>query len=127
MLSVIPIQDKNMQKELCELCGAEYSVNSFAYRADDGRFLGICQFSFENGCGKINALKTAPDVKDDEAMIIMLRAAMNFMFRCGIELSEFADNAAPNELLEISGYRKDERGIYSVNLKKFYISPCHYE
>ena len=63
---------------------------------------------------------------DTEAMIIMLRTAMNFMHRCGIKKSAFTDAAAPMELLSISSYSKNENGIYEIDLDKFYISPCHY-
>ena len=41
MLKVLPIQSKDVQKELCELCNATYYVNSFAYRADDEIFIGF--------------------------------------------------------------------------------------
>ena len=126
MLTVLPIQDKNIQKELCELCGIEFDMNSFAYRADDGDFLGVCQFSFTGDTGEINGFKYAPKTKDDEAMIIMLRTAMNFMHRCSLKKSNFAPNSAPECLLDISGYSKNDDGIYSIDLDKFYISPCHY-
>ena len=126
MLSVLPIQDKNIQKELCELCDIAYSETSFAYRADDGVFLGVCQFYFTDGCGVINGFKTAPGTSDDEAMIIMLRAAMNFMHRCGIKSSYFELDASVQHLIDISGYKKSENGLYSIDLDKFYISPCHY-
>ena len=126
MLTVLPIQDKNIQEELCKICGAEFDANSFAYRADDGVFLGICQFRFASGVGEISALKYAPDTKDDEAMIIMLRAAMNFMHRCGLKKSVFLAGSAPQSLLDISSYGKDEDGNYEIDLDKFYISPCHY-
>ena len=89
MLTVLPIQSKETQKELCELCGVTYNQESFAYRADDDGFIGICQFKYSNNNGYINALAYAPSVSDWEAMIIMLRATMNFMYRCGIQLCYF--------------------------------------
>lgn len=127
MLTVIPIQSKETQRELCELCGVEFDEGSFAYRADDGVFLGVCQFKFNNGCGIINGFKNAPEINDDEAMIIMLRTAMNFMHRCGIKESSFAEGSSTEQLLNVSGYSKTKNGIYSINLDKFYISPCHYQ
>ena len=108
MLIVKPIQAKSEQEELSLLCSATYNINSFAYRADDDGFIGICQFRF-----------------DWEAMIIMLRTAMNFMFRCGIKKSIFENNATTEELLKKSGYRPDENGIYSIDIDKFYNTPCH--
>jgi hypothetical protein len=125
MLTVKPIQSKAEQEELMLLCSATYDIDSFAYRADDGAFIGVCQFKFTNGVGVISALKYAPAVEDWEAMIIMLRTAMNFMFRCGIKKSIFEKNASTEELLKKSGYRPDENGFYSIDIDKFYNTPCH--
>lgn len=126
MLSVLPIQDKNIQKELCELCNVAFDANSFAYRADDGGFLGICQFRFISETGEINGFKYAPDICDNEAMIIMLRAAMNFMHRCGLKKSIFTADNISAPLIELSSFKKEDSGLYSIDLDKFYISPCHY-
>ncbi len=127
MLTVLPIQEKNTQKELCEICGIDFDINAFAYRADDGAFLGACQFKFVDACGVISGFKTSPETNDEEAMIIMLRASMNFMHRCGLKTSIFLPNSSTQRLLDISGYSKGEDGIYSIDLEKFYISPCHYK
>ena len=127
MLTVLPIQEKPLQKELCEACKIEYSENSFAYRADDGIFLGVCQFYFSGESGIINGFKCAPNANDEEAMIIMLRTAMNFMHRCGLKKSTILSEASTDRLLEISGYTKSDDGLYSINLDEFYISPCHYK
>ena len=126
MLTVLPIQSKDTQKELCEICGAIYNQSSFAYRADDDRFIGICQFKFSNNNGYIENLTYAPDVSDWEAMIIMLRAAMNFMFRCGIKLCYFCENSTNDDLLSRSGFLKDENGQYYIDIQKFYTSSCHH-
>ncbi|MBE6664286.1 MAG: hypothetical protein E7602_07295 [Ruminococcaceae bacterium] len=124
MLTVLPIQSKDEQKELCSLCGAEYDIESFCYRADDGDFIGICQFKFENGIGYIKNLSYAPNMDDTEAMIIMLRATMSFMHRCGLETSVLENDCMPENLRNMSGYIKNSDGIYSVDLKKFY-GHCH--
>lgn len=125
MLTVLPIQSKDEQKKLCKECGVEYDLDAFCYRADDGDFIGICQFKFENGIGYILDLVYANGMDDSEAMIIMLRATMSFMFRCGLEKSELADNCMPESLRNMSGYIKNEDGIYTVDLKKFYGGHCH--
>ena len=62
MLTVLPIQSKETQKELCKACGVTYNENSFAYRADDGNFIGICQFHFKDNNGYIENLTYAPNV-----------------------------------------------------------------
>ena len=127
MLTVLPIQEKTIQKELCKSCGIEYNEYSFAYKADDDIFLGVCQFYFSDACGIINGFKCAPETNDEEAMIIMLRTAMNFMHRCGLKTSKILPNASTERLLELSGYTKCDDGSYTIDLDEFYISPCHYK
>lgn len=124
MLTVLPIQSKDEQMELCQKCGVEYDIESFCYRADDGDFIGICQFSFKDGIGYIKNLAYAPEMDDSEAMIIMLRATMSFMHRCGLDTSELYPDCMPENLRNMSGYVKNEQGIYTVDLKKFY-GHCH--
>lgn len=126
MLTVLPIQSKQEQKELCSACGVDFIENAFAYRADDGGFIGICQFTFENNCGYIKNLTYAPNVIDNEAMIIMLRATMSFMFRCGLVDSYLEDTTISSDLLKMSGYKLDESNKYYINLDKFYNTPCNH-
>lgn len=126
MLTVLPIQSKDEQKELCTLCGVTYLENAFAYRADDGCFIGICQFTFENDCGYIKNLVNAPNVVDNEAMIIMLRATMSFMHRCGLTDSFLEDISLSSELLKMSSYRLNNDGRYYIDLDKFYNTPCNH-
>ena len=124
MLTVLPIQSKKEQEELCIICGVDFLENAFAYRADDGDFIGICQFVFENNDGHIKNLTYAPGVEDNEAMIIMLRATMSFMHRCGIIDSYIDEGATTPSLLKISGYRINDEGKYYLDLDKFYNTPC---
>ncbi len=124
MLTVLPIQSKIEQEQLCKVCGIEFYENAFAYRADDGDFIGICQFTFENDCGYIKHLAYAPNVEDNEAMIIMLRATMSFMNRCGLVNSYIDENGTTPTLLKISGYKLDSNGKYYMDLDKFYNTPC---
>ena len=120
MLTVLPIQSKEEQEKLCKLCGVSYDIDSFCYRADDGDFIGICQFKFEGNVGYIQNLTYAKGIDDTEAMIIMLRATMSFMHRCGLSRSIMKPNATTDKLLNMSGYLKNENGEYAVDLKKFY-------
>ncbi|MGM9645172.1 MAG: hypothetical protein ACI3XS_00580 [Eubacteriales bacterium] len=128
MLTVKPIQTKEEQKKLALLCNVPFDYSSFAYRADeDDGLIGICQFTFENNVGYIKNLAYAPSRSDAEAMIIMLRAAMNFMFRCGIEKSCIPEGATVEELASLSGYKKGADGNLYIDLKLFYDSPCKYQ
>lgn len=125
MLTVLPIQSKDTQKELCEICKIDFNYNSFAYRADDGEFIGICQFHFDNFCGYIENLTYAPEIEDWEAMIIMLRATMSFMFRCGLKKAVLCKDSTSNDLLNRSGFLKSENDCYEIDLVKFYGGSCH--
>lgn len=124
MLTVLPVQAKDEQKELCALCGVEYNADAFCYKASDGEFIGICQFYFEKGIGYIQNLAYTKGADDTEAMIIMLRATMSFMHRCGLEVSQLCPDCMPENLRNMSGYIKNEDGVYTVDLKKFY-GHCH--
>ena len=123
MLTVLPIQSKDTQKELCEKCNVDFIESAFAYRADDGDFIGICQFYFKDDNGYIENLTYAPNVSDWEAMIIMLRAAMNFMYRCGIKVV-YLNSMTDAELLSKSGFLKNENGEYYIDVQKFYGGSC---
>ena len=49
MLEILPIQNKNEQKKICELFDIEYSHDMLAYSARyDGHMCGICQFKMTN-------------------------------------------------------------------------------
>ncbi len=123
MLTVLPIQSKETQKELCFLCGVEFIENAFAYRADDGDFIGICQFYFKENNGYIENLTYAPNVSDWEAMIIMLRAAMSFMYRCGIGIV-YLSSSTNDDLIKKSGFLKADNGTYYIDVQKFYGGSC---
>ena len=132
MLVIKPIQDKAVQRKLVEACGGTYDETAFAYCAkdceDDGETLrhliGVCQFTLLRGKGVIQHLRAFPNVEDDEALMIMCRAAMSFLFRCAAETAEFCeDNPALAEKLD---FLADADGRRIIDLKRFYGSPCHY-
>ena len=125
MLTVLPIQSKETQKELCAICKVAFNHNSFAYRADDGDFIGICQFHFDKDCGIIESLTYAPGVEDWEAMIIMLRATMSFMHRCGLKKAIISKASTCDDLLNRSGFLKSTDELYEIDLDKFYGGSCH--
>ena len=90
MLEIKPIQDKNAQKALCELCGAVYNPSALAYSAyDNGAPVGICQFRIIEEHGYMYDLCNTVGVDDLEALIIMGRAALNFIDLCGIHTAYF--------------------------------------
>ena len=133
MFAVKPLQNKDVQKELCALIGTEYIPDSLAYFAadlnEDGScvvaVIGILQFRMDGTEAEILTLAPAFGKEDDEAMIIMERAAMSFMWRSGIKRMIMKESAGPECVLSRSGLpRKD--GSYYVDLDLFFCSPCHF-
>ena len=133
MFAVKPLQDKNVQKELCEMLLTPYIPDSLAYFAadltDDGTailgIIGILQFRMTEEDGEILTLVPMPGKEEDEAMIIMERAAMSFMHRSGIKKMTMKESAGPDAVLSRSGLPK-KNGEYYVDLDRFFISPCHF-
>ena len=135
MLIVRPIQNKDMQKELCRKAGITYEETAFAYVAalsDDigetlSTLLGVLQFDLDTDCAKLLSTAKMPDTDDTEAMIIMCRAAMDFMHRsCGMKTLVNASDETDEKLLEDFGFVKKD-GQYQIDLELFYKSPCGYK
>ena len=133
MFAVKPLQDKELQKELCHLIGAEYIEDSLAYFAADIAddhtallgLIGILQFTMNDELGEILSLIPYAGKEDDEALIIMERAAMSFMWRSGIKKMIMKESAGPKSVLSRSGLPFKD-GIYYVDLDLFFASPCHF-
>ncbi|MBQ7828526.1 MAG: hypothetical protein IJ386_09725 [Clostridia bacterium] len=92
MFKVKAIENKDEQKRMCELCCAEYKEDSFAYAAYDvktaddesGEAIAVCQFTFIGGCA-IHCLTPAEGREDDEAVLILGFAVLEFLRRCGFK------------------------------------------
>ncbi len=131
MLAVRPVVDFDTAKGLCEFVGVPYSPENFTYFAadvnDDGTKLnfviGICTFNMRGGICQIEYLKSAPEVEDDEALMIMARAVTNFMYRCEAKNVTLSDEGVSESLGRRLGFvRKD--GKRQLDLEKFYNAPC---
>ncbi|MBQ8643020.1 MAG: hypothetical protein IJ480_12485 [Clostridia bacterium] len=134
MFVIRPVDDKNIQKELCGVCQCDYLAEDFAYFAadlsEDGSkllgILGICQFALQNDCGIVHHLQPLPGTFDEEVLIIMVRTAMEFVHRCGCGTMVLADGACSRDFGEKIGFRLQD-GQYQINLVDFYKSPCRYQ
>ena len=133
MLAIKPIEDKAVQEHFVTLCGGTYIDSDFAYLAneceEDGktvRFpIGVCQFSLKGDRGEFHDLRTCPGVEDEVGMRIRARAAMSFLFRCGIPTLTATDGCADPALLKKLGFVADEDGKLTFDLQKFYTSHHH--
>lgn len=133
MFAVKPLPDKELQKSICEMLGITYIEESFAYFAadlnEDGTaiegLIGLLQFTMKEETGEILSLTPFPEKEEDEAMIIMERASMSLMWRSGMKQMIMKETAGPEAVLKRSGLPKID-GVYTVDLDKFFDSPCHY-
>ena len=90
MFKVYAVEDKEKQKQVCEVCKTDYIHDTFAYAAYDvaspddenGDVIAICQFSFMGKC-HISCLSPADGRSDDEAVLILGFAVLEFLRRCG--------------------------------------------
>lgn len=122
MLEIKPIQEKNAQKALCELCGAAYRPSAMAYSAyDNGAPVGICQFRIMNDTGYLYDLCNAVGTDDLEALIIMGRAALNFIDLCGVHTAYFEGDKTRGAIAV--GFRENGGKLFA-DLTGMFESPC---
>ena len=125
MLEIKPIQTKEEQKEICELCGIEFDPDCLAYGAkENGKLLGVSQFRIFGKYAVIYDLVNALNINDLEALIIMGKGTLNFIDLCGVK--EVIIKEKNMKLVDILGFEKyeDENGIYKLDLTGYFDSPC---
>jgi len=106
MLEIKPIQTKEEQKEICELCGVEFDPDCLAYSAkENNKLLGVAQFRILGEYAVIYDLSNVAGIDDPDALIITEKAVLNFMDSCGVK-----------EAVLKNGDR--------INLKEYFKSPC---
>lgn len=124
MLKILTVQSKTEQEKLCRLCGTEYDPDALAYSASvDGKPVGVCQFRFLSGCGYIISIANAVGITDIEALILMGRATLNFIDRCGVHAARAAKDAADKTLLAAVGFKRGTDGWF-VDLNGFFDGHC---
>lgn len=128
-----------MQEELANSLGVRFFENTYSFVAvevnEDATkilsIIGLCQFELSQEGAVIRSIAAAPDKKEDEAVFIMVRTVMNFCYRAEIPTitlaisDDSADLCADSAFVSSLGFRAE--GSYTIDLKKFYKSPCHYE
>ena len=114
MFKITPIQEKTRQKEICELCGAAFRPDAFAYQMFDietGEIMGMSQFEIGES-GYIYDIKEAPGRDDFEAMFILARQTMNFIDLCGAHTCYADENTATERLLRAIGFKAKDSGYF---------------
>lgn len=133
MLAVKPVMDAAVAKELCELCGVPFKNDSYTYFAADvnedatkiNHIIGVCTCRMKGNVNEIEAVTPAPGVDDEEALIIMARTVMNFMYRCEVKRVTIDMSCTAPELVKKLGFTPDGDEM-ALDLVEFYKAPCKF-
>lgn len=133
MLAVKPVLEPAAAEELCALCSVSYKADSFTYFAADvnedatkiNYIIGVCTCRMKGGVNEIEALRSAPGVDDEEALIIMARTVMNFMYRCEVKRVTIDGANTDADLPRKLGFTPDGNEL-AIDLVEFYKAPCKF-
>lgn len=134
MLKVLPVRDKEKQKEYCALLSIEYDPDLMCFAAcesacagaDEGEeqpeeFLGLSLFHIAGDVGVIDLVKLKDGLDDYLARYLLAKAPLNFVDLCGIHKATYRDSdrdlARKLEFVE-----KD--GVFTLDLTNYFTSPC---
>ena len=126
MFKITPIQEKSMQKSICEACGAVYREDAFAYLmldVESGNTMAVSQFEISGSDGKIFDIKPAKGIDDDEAMFILTRQTMNFIDMCGAHICYADIDSASARLLHAAGFRETD-GMWRADMNGMFDGKC---
>jgi len=129
MLHIIPIQDKEKQKELAGIFGVIYDERSFSYVAQDDEldgtvnsYIGFMQFRLCDTYAEVGTLSMYGGKYDSEAMQIMARTAFSFMGRIGIH--DVHVQKPVSEMLMTEMKMTDMGEYYMLDLVKYFTTKC---
>lgn len=134
MFKVEPVRDPELHRAVCAHLGCYYVDGTYAFLAGEMNeemtaitdVFGICQFVLDPAEAVIKSIAWSVDHENDEAITIMVRTVMSFCHRAEIPLIAIDEGAAPEDYIKSIGFRKKD-GAWRVDLKRFYVSPCHYD
>ena len=133
MFQVQPVRTRELQAQLAEALGCPLFDDTYAFYAGElsedaaeiTSLIGLCQFAFDPRKCVIRSVAAAPGCEKDEAVFIMVRTVMNWIYRAEIPYVTIEESAAPVDYIRSLGFRKIE-GEWIIDLEKFYRSPCQY-
>lgn len=126
MLKVLPIQSKLKQEEICIKCGVEYNADLLAYAAYvDDRLCGVCQFKLTDKGGLIYDLAPTTDFLSRDALFVMGRGTLNFIDLSGVHNATYLGKNEDEDLLRLIGFKKDDDGVFRIDLEGFFTDHCH--
>lgn len=135
MFMVQPLRSPETKAEIVRETGARDIENTFSFFAAEMKndfttvdfYIALCQFVFSPDVIEIRALDVREGSEDDEAVTILVRSVMKWADNAGIPRIEFGDPEVSDETKTKMSFRKDENGIWSIDLERFYKGPCSYD
>lgn len=127
MFKISPIQDKEEQERVANVCEAKYKPDLFAYvmtENDSNKIMGFSQFELTGEYGYISDLRAAVGYEDYEAMFILGRATMNFIDLCGVHVCRASSDSANEQLLHAIGLRKSDNGYWECDMTGMFDGHC---
>ncbi|GHV13969.1 hypothetical protein FACS1894219_09470 [Clostridia bacterium] len=122
MLIIKPVQSKEEQRVISDQCGIEYDEECLVYAAKENDIL-LCsaQFRIIEDRAVIYRISAPDSVNDTEALILLGKATLNFIDKCGIESVILKE--PDKKIARLLGF-KEADGVYKLNLAGYFESPC---
>lgn len=127
MLTASPIQNKDEQKNICELCSIPFRPEAFAYsQKENGEVIAASQFDINTEGGMVLDLKMKDGLEDDiEALFILGRAVLNFLDLMGNKSCTFAVKDEHDKKMAKMLAFKEKDGVWSLDLEGLFEGKCH--
>ena len=134
MFQVQPVRSRELQAQIADILQCRFHPDTYAFFAGEldednttiTSLIGMCQFTYAPEKAVIQSIAYPAASAKDEAVFIMVRTVLNFVYRAGIPVIAAADNCADETFLKSLGFRRHDNE-WRIDLKKFYRSPCHYK
>ena len=134
MYQIQPIRSRELQQELAEKLGCRLVPGTYAMYAgelgDDlstvTELIAMCQFTFGAEEAEIKSLAVADSHEADEAVTVLVRAVMSIVDKAEIPVISVTESVMPEDRIRKLGFRKQPDGRWTIDLVKFYMSPCGY-
>ena len=134
MFQVQPVRSRELQAQIADVLQCKFYPDTYAFFAGEldednttiTSLIGMCQFTYAPEKAVIQSIAFPEACAKDEAVFIMVRTVMNFIYRAGIPVISAEDDAADESFIKSLGFRRHD-DEWQIDLKKFYRSPCHYK
>lgn len=124
MLTVKPIQDKQVQKDICNLCGVRYDEEHFCYGGyDDGVLTACCQFYLNGEYGTIDEIAYVPGKESRDLLTLIGMSAISFIDVCGVKKVIYTGEN--EDLAARLGFKKNENGVLSLDIVPHKCEACN--